>query len=126
MPGEERRQRSVLMVVNLEQRIPREPPLRGIKQVSEAALKELPPTSRSRQAGKDVNHGVGASSFAGAPQGVPDGPLLDGVTAFVSSASETRVRRAAASFCAPCSTALESTSFFVDPRFAPRNGLINR
>jgi transposase len=43
MRGEERRQRSMLIVVNLEQRIPRDHPLRRIKQLAEAALQELSP-----------------------------------------------------------------------------------
>src|SRR5215472_7916473 len=43
MRGEERRQRSMLLVVNLEERIPREHPLRRIKQMADAALKELSP-----------------------------------------------------------------------------------
>jgi transposase len=43
MRGEERRQRSMLLVVNLEERIPREHPLRRIRQLAELALKELSP-----------------------------------------------------------------------------------
>ena len=43
MRGEERRQRSMLLVVNLEERIPKEHPLRRIKQIAELALKELSP-----------------------------------------------------------------------------------
>jgi transposase len=43
MRGEERRQRSMLVVVNLEARIPQEHPLRRIKQLADAALKELSP-----------------------------------------------------------------------------------
>jgi transposase len=43
MRGEERRQRAMLMVVNAEQRIPREHPLRRIKQMAEVVLKELSP-----------------------------------------------------------------------------------
>jgi len=43
MRGEERRQRSMLVVVNLEERIPQEHPLRRIKQMADAALKELSP-----------------------------------------------------------------------------------
>src|SRR6201984_708174 len=43
MRGEERRQRSMLLVVNLEERIPKEHPLRRIKQMADAALKELSP-----------------------------------------------------------------------------------
>jgi transposase len=43
MRGEERRQRSMLVVVNLEERIPKEHPLRRIKQMADAALKELSP-----------------------------------------------------------------------------------
>ena len=43
MRGEERRQRSMLLVVNLEERIPREHPLRRIKQMAELALKDLSP-----------------------------------------------------------------------------------
>jgi len=43
MRGEERRQRSMLLVVNLEERIPKEHPLRRIKQMAELALKESSP-----------------------------------------------------------------------------------
>jgi transposase len=43
MRGEERRQRSMLVVVNLQERIPKEHPLRRIKQMADAALKELSP-----------------------------------------------------------------------------------
>src|SRR6201981_3061478 len=43
MRGEERRQRSMLLVVNLEERIPKEDPLRRIKQRADAGLKELSP-----------------------------------------------------------------------------------
>ena len=43
MRGEERRQRSMLLVVNLEERIPKQHPLRRIKQMAELALKELSP-----------------------------------------------------------------------------------
>jgi transposase/IS5 family transposase len=43
MRGEERRQLSMLVTVNLEQRIPKEHPLRQIKQLADAALKELSP-----------------------------------------------------------------------------------
>ena len=43
MRGEERQQRSMLMVMNVEQRIPREHPLRRIKQLAEAVLQELSP-----------------------------------------------------------------------------------
>lgn len=43
MRGEERRQRSMLVVVNLEERIPKEHPLRRIKQMADAGLKELSP-----------------------------------------------------------------------------------
>jgi transposase len=43
MRGEERRQRSMLLVVNLEEQIPREHPLKRIKQMADAALKELSP-----------------------------------------------------------------------------------
>jgi transposase len=43
MRGEERRQRSMLLVVNLEERIPKEHPLRRIKQMADAGLKELSP-----------------------------------------------------------------------------------
>src|ERR1700756_305968 len=43
MRGEERRQVSMVMVVNLEQRIPKEHPLRQIRQLADAALKELSP-----------------------------------------------------------------------------------
>lgn len=41
MRGEERRQRSMLIVIDLEQRVPKEHPLRRIKQLAEAVLKEL-------------------------------------------------------------------------------------
>jgi transposase len=41
MRGEERRQRSMLVVVNLGERIPKEHPLRRIKQLADAALKGL-------------------------------------------------------------------------------------
>jgi transposase len=44
MRGEERRQQSMLLVVNLEERIPPEHPLRRIKQMADAALQELSPT----------------------------------------------------------------------------------
>src|SRR6516225_10223527 len=43
MRGEERRQRTMLMVVNLEERISKEHPLRRIKSLAEVALKELSP-----------------------------------------------------------------------------------
>jgi transposase len=43
MRGEERRQRPMLLVVNLEERIPKEHPLRRIKQMAELALKDLSP-----------------------------------------------------------------------------------
>ncbi len=43
MRGQERRQRSMLLVVNLEERIPKEHSLRRIKQMADAALKELSP-----------------------------------------------------------------------------------
>src|SRR5215813_1631368 len=43
MRGEERRQRSMLMVVDVEQRIPQDHPLRRIKQVTERVLKNLSP-----------------------------------------------------------------------------------
>lgn len=41
MRGEGRRQRSMLMVIDLEQRVPKEHPLRPIKQLTEAVLEEL-------------------------------------------------------------------------------------
>jgi transposase len=44
MRGEERQQRSMLMVLNLEERVPKEHPLRRIKQLSETVLKQLSPT----------------------------------------------------------------------------------
>src|SRR5467141_5060301 len=44
MRGEERRQRSMLMVLNLEQRIPNDHPLRRIKQLAETVLRELSPS----------------------------------------------------------------------------------
>jgi transposase len=43
MRGEERRQRAMLIVVNVEERISKEHPLRRIKQLAEAVLKELSP-----------------------------------------------------------------------------------
>jgi transposase len=62
MRGEERQQRSMLMVMNVEQRIPREHPLRRVKQLAEAVLQELSPTfdrmySRSgRPEGEDLTN----------------------------------------------------------------------
>src|SRR6266446_4352561 len=44
MRREERQQRSMLMVMNLEQRVPKEHPLRRIKALAEAVLTELSPT----------------------------------------------------------------------------------
>src|SRR5438128_11057980 len=41
MRGEERQQRSMLMVLNLEQRVPRDHPLRRIKQLAETVLQGL-------------------------------------------------------------------------------------
>src|ERR1700692_4147084 len=41
MRGEERQQRSMLMVLNLEQRVPQEHPLRRIKQLAEMVLQRL-------------------------------------------------------------------------------------
>ena len=43
MRGEGRRQRAMLLVIDPEQRVPREHPLRRIKQLADAALKELSP-----------------------------------------------------------------------------------
>src|SRR6201981_2127080 len=43
MRGEEQRQRSMLVVVNLEERIAKEHPLRRIKHLADAGLKELSP-----------------------------------------------------------------------------------
>jgi transposase len=43
MRGAERRQRSMLLVINLEERVPGEHPLRRIKQLADAAVKELSP-----------------------------------------------------------------------------------
>jgi transposase len=43
MRGEEQRQRPMLMVVNVEQRIARDHPLRRIKQMADAVLKDLSP-----------------------------------------------------------------------------------
>jgi transposase len=43
MRGEERQQRSMLMVMDVEQRVAREHPLRRIKQVTDAVLKSLSP-----------------------------------------------------------------------------------
>jgi hypothetical protein len=41
MRGEERQQRSMLMVLNLEQRVPQDHPLRRIKQLAETVLQGL-------------------------------------------------------------------------------------
>jgi hypothetical protein len=41
MRGEERRQQAMLMVLDAERRVPKEHPLRRIKQLAEAALAEL-------------------------------------------------------------------------------------
>src|ERR1700692_1551287 len=46
MRGEERQQRSMLMVLNLEQRVPQEHPLRRIKQLAEMVLQRLSASSR--------------------------------------------------------------------------------
>jgi hypothetical protein len=43
MRGEEQRQGPMLMVVNVEQRIARDYPLRRIKQMADAVLKDLSP-----------------------------------------------------------------------------------
>ena len=43
MRGEERRQRSMLVVVNLEERIPKQHPLTRIKQMAELALRQMSP-----------------------------------------------------------------------------------
>jgi hypothetical protein len=43
MRGEERRQRAMLMVIDPEKRVPREHPLRRIKQLADAAIKQLSP-----------------------------------------------------------------------------------
>ena len=43
MRGEERRQRAMLFTINLEERIAKEHPLRGIKELADAALKRLSP-----------------------------------------------------------------------------------
>ena len=43
MRGEERRQRAMLVVFDAEQRVAKEHPLRRIKQLADAALKELSP-----------------------------------------------------------------------------------
>jgi transposase len=43
MRGEERRQRSMLLVVNLEERIPKQHPLTRIKQMAELALRQMSP-----------------------------------------------------------------------------------
>src|SRR4030081_2185198 len=43
MRGEERRQRAMLVVFDAEQRVPKEHSLRRIKQLGDAALKELAP-----------------------------------------------------------------------------------
>src|SRR6516164_8090716 len=44
MRGEGRRQRSMLMMMDLEQRVPKEHPLRRIKQLTQAVLEELSAT----------------------------------------------------------------------------------
>src|ERR1700746_64609 len=41
MRGEERRQQAMLMMIDAERRVPKEHPLRRIKQLAEAALAEL-------------------------------------------------------------------------------------
>jgi hypothetical protein len=41
MRGEERQQRALLVVFHAERRVPKERPLRRIKQLADAALKEL-------------------------------------------------------------------------------------
>src|SRR5256886_8329599 len=43
MRGEERRQRAMLVVIDAEQRVPKEHPLRRIKRLADAALTELSP-----------------------------------------------------------------------------------
>src|SRR5580658_8992702 len=43
MRGEERRQRSMLLLVNLEERIPKQHPLTRIKQMAELALRQMSP-----------------------------------------------------------------------------------
>ena len=43
MRGEERRQRAMLMVIDAEKRVPKEHPLRRIRQLAEAALERLSP-----------------------------------------------------------------------------------
>ena len=43
MRGEERRQRSMLLLVNLEERIPKDHPLTSIKQMADLALRQLSP-----------------------------------------------------------------------------------
>jgi transposase len=43
MRGEGRRQRSMLMLIDLEQRVPKEHPLRRINQLAEVVLSELSP-----------------------------------------------------------------------------------
>ena len=55
MRGEERQQRSMLMVLNLEQRVPKDHPLRRIKQLAETVLQGLsaefrPDVQRDRKA----------------------------------------------------------------------------
>ena len=45
MRGEERQQRSMLMVLNLEQRVPRDHPLRRIMQLAETVLQGCPQAS---------------------------------------------------------------------------------
>src|SRR5260370_16467922 len=44
MRGEERQQRSMLMVLNLEQRVAKDHPLRRIKQLAETVLQGLSPS----------------------------------------------------------------------------------
>ncbi len=43
MRGEERQQRAMLMVIDAEKRVPKEHPIRRIKQLADAALKQLSP-----------------------------------------------------------------------------------
>jgi hypothetical protein len=43
MRGEERRQRAMLVVIDPERRVPKDHPIRRIKQLADAALKQLSP-----------------------------------------------------------------------------------
>ena len=74
MRGEERQQRSMLMVMNVEQRIPREHPLRRVKQLAEAVLQELSPLRSDVQPERPALDSARASAQSLAADGVVYGP----------------------------------------------------